>query len=61
MTMAASARKTRASGDERPAADEVGATVGGDALPLAVLLVEVLEALVDKVESMYVSYVSDVC
>jgi hypothetical protein len=49
MTMAASARKTKASGDERPAADEVGALVAGEVVPLAVLLAEVLEWVVDKV------------
>lgn len=47
--MAASARKTKARGDERPAADEVGALVAGAVVPLAVLLAEVFEWVVDKV------------
>jgi hypothetical protein len=60
MTMAASARKTKASGDERPAADEVGALVAGEVVLLAVLLAEVLEWVVDKVVPVYVSCSSDV-
>jgi hypothetical protein len=58
--MAASARKTKARGDERPAADEVGALVAGAVVPLAVLLAEVLEWVVDKVVPVSVSYISKV-
>jgi hypothetical protein len=60
MTMAASARKTKARGDERPVADEFGALVAGAVVLLAVLLAEVLEWVVDKVVPMSVSYISKV-